>query len=54
MRGKLVATKLVGKGLPERDRAEEAHRLVRQLSQADFPSKAVRIDRRGVLLQPKE
>ena len=54
VRGKLVATKLVGKGLPERDRAEEAHRLVRQLSQADFPSKAVRIDRRGVLLQPKE
>ena len=54
VRGKLVATKLVGKGLPERDRAEEAHRVVRQLSRQDFPKKAVRIDRRGVLLQPKE
>lgn len=53
-RGKLVATRLEGKGLPVRDRAEHAHRLVRKLSRADFPKKAVRIDPRGVLLQEKE
>ena len=47
VRGKLVATKLVGKGLPTRDRAENAHRLVRKLSRADFDAKAVRIDPRG-------
>ena len=54
VRGKLVATKLVGKGIPVRDRAEEAHKLVRSLSRADFSEKAVRIDPRGALLQPKE
>jgi hypothetical protein len=54
VRGKLVATRLEGKGIPVRDPAEQAHKLVRKLSRADFPNKAVRIDPRGRLLQPKE
>ena len=54
VRGKLVATRLEGKGIPVRDGAEEAHKLVRSLSRADFPNKAVRIDKRGRLLQPKK
>ncbi len=54
VKGKLVATRLIGKGIPVRDRAEHAHAIVRKLSRADFAEKAVRVDPRGVLLQPKE
>jgi poly-gamma-glutamate capsule biosynthesis protein CapA/YwtB (metallophosphatase superfamily) len=52
VRGKLVATQLVGKGVPALDPAERAHGLVRTLSREDFGRRAVRITRTGVLRPP--
>ena len=52
-KGKLAATKLVGRGVPVRDRAEQAHALVRRLSKQDFGRLAVRVNGRGELLRPK-
>jgi Bacterial capsule synthesis protein PGA_cap len=52
VRGKLVATRLVGSGMPVLDPTGEAHELVRRLSREDFGSRAVRISRTGRLLAP--
>lgn len=51
VRGKLVATRLAGKGVPARDPAGRARALVQKLSRADFPNKAVRVDSEGTLLR---
>ncbi len=51
--GELAATKLVGRGVPVRDRSERAHALVRKLSSADFGRRAVRVSPRGELLRPR-
>jgi len=52
-KGKLAATKLVGRGVPVRDRTDQAHALVRRLSKQDFGRLAVRVNGRGELLRPK-
>jgi hypothetical protein len=52
-KGKLAATKLAGRGVPVRDRTEQAHALVRRLSKQDFGRLAMRVNGRGELLRPK-
>jgi hypothetical protein len=47
--GQLVATRMVGAGLPALDPAEEAHGIVRTLSREDFGSRAVKVSRDGML-----
>jgi hypothetical protein len=52
VRGKLVATQLVGAGLPALDPAERALALVRSLSKADFDGRAIGVPSTGVLSPP--
>ena len=52
VRGELVPTQLVGKGLPALDPAERAHGLVRELSREDFGGRGMRVSRTGVLRPP--
>jgi Bacterial capsule synthesis protein PGA_cap len=47
--GVLVPTRLDGNGIPQLDPAEQAHGIVRSLSQADFGRRAVSVSREGVL-----
>jgi poly-gamma-glutamate capsule biosynthesis protein CapA/YwtB (metallophosphatase superfamily) len=47
--GVLVPTRLVGRGTPALDPAEQAHGLVRRLSKADFGRRGVRVSRSGAL-----
>jgi hypothetical protein len=50
--GRLVATHMVGRGIPALDAAEAAHGIVRALSREDFGARAVRMTRTGRLLPP--
>jgi hypothetical protein len=52
VRGDLVATQLVGEGVPALDPAERAHGVVRALSREDFGPRGIRITRKGVLRRP--
>lgn len=47
--GRLVATHMVGAGLPALDPAENAHGLVRSLSRTDFGRRGVKVSRDGFL-----
>lgn len=47
--GRLVATHLVGNGLPALDSSETAHGMVRDLSRADFGRRAVKVSPDGFL-----
>jgi hypothetical protein len=47
--GRLVATRLVGEGVPALDPSESAHGMVRELSRADFGARGVRVTPTGVL-----
>jgi hypothetical protein len=47
--GRLVATRLVGDGLPALDPSEAAHGMVRSLSREDFGRTAVKISADGML-----
>lgn len=47
--GRLVATHMVGAGLPALDATEEAHGIVRSLSREDFGRRAVKVSRDGLL-----
>ena len=47
--GRLVATRMVGAGLPALDPAETAHGVVRELSQEDFGDRAVVVSGDGLL-----
>jgi len=47
--GRLVATRLVGDGLPALDPSESAHGVVRSLSREDFGRNAVKISADGML-----
>lgn len=47
--GRLVATHLVGPGLPALDPTEAAHGLVRTLSRQDFGGRAVKVSAEGLL-----
>ena len=49
VKGRLVATRLVGEGLPALDPAESAHGIVRTLSRSDFGRRGVRVTPTGVL-----
>jgi poly-gamma-glutamate capsule biosynthesis protein CapA/YwtB (metallophosphatase superfamily) len=49
VKGRLVATRLVGEGLPALDPAESAHGAVRRLSRSDFGARGVRVTPTGVL-----
>ena len=51
--GELVATRLVGKGVPDLDPAERAHGLVRTLSRQDFGRRGVRVAYTGALRPPR-
>jgi Bacterial capsule synthesis protein PGA_cap len=51
--GKLVPVRLVSPGVPALDPAEAAHGVVRDLSNADFGSSAMRVTASGVLLPPR-
>jgi poly-gamma-glutamate capsule biosynthesis protein CapA/YwtB (metallophosphatase superfamily) len=53
VRGELIATQMVGKGLPALDPAERAHGLVRTLSRQDFGRRGMRISFTGVLNPPR-
>ena len=48
--GRLVATRMVGAGLPALDPAETAHGVVRELSQEDFGARAVEVSGDGAAL----
>ncbi len=50
--GKLVSTRQEGKGVPFPDEANRGARLVRQLTQLDFPKTGVRIDETSFALSP--
>jgi hypothetical protein len=52
VRGKLVATRLVGDGVPALDPAEQGHGLVRSLSREDFGRRGMRISETGALRPP--
>jgi len=52
VKGNLVPTLLVGEGVPALDPAEQAHGIVRTLSEEDFGRRAVHITPRGVLRPP--
>ena len=47
--GRLVATRMVGAGLPALDPTQAAHGLVRSLSHADFGRRAVKVSSDGIL-----
>jgi hypothetical protein len=47
--GRLVATRLVGPGVPAIDDAEAAHGVVRTLSREDFGARGVKVSRDGIL-----
>jgi hypothetical protein len=47
--GRLVATHLVGAGLPAIDAGETAHGVVRTLSRQDFGARGVKISADGIL-----
>jgi poly-gamma-glutamate capsule biosynthesis protein CapA/YwtB (metallophosphatase superfamily) len=47
--GLLVATRLVGRGTPALDPAEQAHAVVRTLSRVDFGRRGVKVSRSGAL-----
>ena len=47
--GRLVATRMVGAGLPALDPAETAHGVVRELSREDFGARAVEVSGDGLL-----
>ncbi len=47
--GRLVATRLVGDGLPALDPGETAHAVVRDLSREDFGDRGVKISADGIL-----
>lgn len=51
--GRLVATALVGEGVPALDPAEAAHGLVRELSRQDFGRRGVRVSPTGALRPPR-
>jgi hypothetical protein len=53
IRGRFVATRLAGPGVPELDPAEAAHGLVRELSASDFDSSAIRVSYTGALRPPR-
>ena len=53
VRGDLVPVRLVNGGIPQRDSAEEAHGVVRQLSKSDFGRRAMRISFTGQLSPPR-
>ncbi len=50
--GRLVATRLVGEGVPALDPAERAHGLVRELSREDFGRRGIRVSVTGQLRPP--
>jgi hypothetical protein len=50
--GELVATRLVGKGVPDLDPAERAHGMVRALSRQDFGRRRIRVSSTGALRPP--
>jgi hypothetical protein len=50
--GSLVATSLVGEGLPALDPAERAHGLVRELSKDDFGKRGILVSTTGRLRPP--
>ena len=50
--GELVATRLVGKGVPDLDPAERAHGMVRTLSRQDFGRRGIRVSSTGALRPP--
>ena len=52
VRGRLVATRLVGAGAPVLDPAGGAHDVVRTLSQEDFGARAIRVAPDGRLMPP--
>jgi hypothetical protein len=52
VRGKLVATRLVGAGAPVLDPAGHAHEVVRSLSREDFGPRAMRVAPGGRLIPP--
>lgn len=52
VRGSLVPVTLADRGLPQYDRAEAAHGVVRQLSKSDFGSRGARISFKGAILRP--
>ena len=47
--GRLVATRMVGAGVPALDPAEAAHGIVRSLSRSDFGGRGVEVSRDGIL-----
>jgi hypothetical protein len=51
--GRLVPTRLVGRGIPALDPSESAHGIVRTLSRQDFGARAVRVTPAGRLLRPE-
>jgi hypothetical protein len=53
LRGELVATQLVGAGIPALDPAERAHGAVRELSRADFGARGMRVAVTGRLRPPR-
>jgi poly-gamma-glutamate capsule biosynthesis protein CapA/YwtB (metallophosphatase superfamily) len=52
VKGRLVATQLVGEGVPALDPAERAHGIVRTLSRQDFGRRGIRVTPTGVLRPP--
>jgi hypothetical protein len=52
VRGELVATQMVGEGLPALDEAERAHGIVRELSREDFGRRGMRVSVTGRLQPP--
>jgi hypothetical protein len=53
VRGRLVATKLAGAGVPALDPSGAAHGAVRSLSQEDFGRRSMQVSRSGVLAPPR-
>jgi Bacterial capsule synthesis protein PGA_cap len=51
--GELVATQMVGEGIPTLDPAERAHGIVRELSRGDFGKRAIRVSLTGQLRPPE-
>lgn len=52
VRGRILGTRQLGKGVPTKDASNEAARRVRELSMLDFPRTAPRISAEGELLPP--
>lgn len=53
VKGKLVATDLEDRGIPKLDPAERSHKMVRDLSAADFDERAVGVGSDGTLTPPQ-